>query len=82
MFVVITLFCSVFPGLPADRGGLAEDPDGALSGHQSTRRHEDVAEVCQPLREERTTGKIHSRGESGDLLSTHYVTQNNPQPPV
>lgn len=62
-------FCFVFPGLPANRGGLAEDPDGALSGHQSTWRHEDMAEVCQPLREERTTGKIHSSVQrSGDLL--------------
>lgn len=49
--------CVLCAGLPAYSGGLATDPDGAFSGHQSARGHEDVAEVRQPVWKERTFGE-------------------------
>lgn len=51
------MFCA---GLPANSGGLAKDPYGAISGHQSPRGHEDMAEVCQPVWKEWTSGKGES----------------------
>lgn len=45
------------PGLSAYRRGLAKDPDGQISCHKPPWRHEDLAEVCQPLWKERTPGQ-------------------------
>lgn len=55
-------------GLSAHRGGLAEDPDGAIAGHQPPRRHEDLAQVRQPVRKERAPGQcLKQRGAGGGL---------------
>lgn len=63
------LFLCVPAGLSAYRGGLAEDPDGQVAGHQSARGHEDLVEVCQPLWEEWTSGQYIDINEQSSQYS-------------
>lgn len=55
--VSLVVFVFFPPGLSAYRRGLAKDPDGQVSCHKPPWRHEDLAEVCQPLWKERTPGQ-------------------------
>lgn len=49
-------------GLPADSGGLAEDPNGSLAGHQPPRGYADLAQVRQSLWQEWTSGEFTGTG--------------------
>lgn len=41
-------------GLPTSGRRLAKDNSSSFLGHNSTARHEDLVEVCQPVSQERT----------------------------
>ena len=49
--------CVYVAGLPEDSGRLAEDTDGALTGHQPARGHANLAEIRQPLWQEWPSGE-------------------------
>lgn len=71
-----------FPsGLSAHCRGLAEDPNGQISGHQPPRRHEDLVEICQSLWQERTPGEysdmfVQGKGFYRWILVTQHSEQN------